>query len=234
MLRALALVLALGMSLLFASCASEDRPLTYLSLGDSLAVGVGSSNPTELGFAPRYERILEDETGREVNLVQLGVSGETSESFIESQLARAEEELRENPNSVVTISLGANDLLGVRNETDAGRSEAVAEYGANLNRILSSLDSASEGRAGITVLTLYNPVPGSFTDVWTTRLNEETMRAAERNGASVAEGYEAFRGNEGEYINLPGDFHPTDSGYEALASAIRASGPEQATHPDST
>ncbi len=203
--------------------------MTYLSLGDSLAVGVGSSNPTELGFVPRYERILENETGREVNLVQLGVSGETSESFIESQLARAEEELREEPNSVVTLSLGANDLLGARGESEAGRAEAVAEYGANLDHILSSLDTASERRAKITVLTLYNPVPGSFTDVWTTRLNEETKRVAERNGASVADGYEAFRGNEGEYINLPGDFHPTDAGYEALASAIQTSGPEQAT-----
>lgn len=234
MLRALALAFALGTSLLLASCASEEPPLTYLSLGDSLAVGVGSSNPTELGYAPRYERILENETGREVNLVQLGVSGETSESFIERQLVRAEKELRESPGAVVTISLGANDLLGARGDTDAGRSEAVAEYGANLDRILSSLDAASEGRASVTVLTLYNPVPGSFTDEWTTRLNEETKSIAEQNGASVADGYEAFRGREDEYINLPRDFHPTDSGYEALAGAIQTSGPEQAIRPDST
>jgi acyl-CoA thioesterase I len=213
--------LALATSFLLASCASEESPVTYLSLGDSLAVGVGSSNPTELGYAPRYERILEAETGREVNLIQLGVSGETSETFIETQLARAEEVLRENPDSVVTLSLGANDLLGVRDESDAGRADAVAEYGANLDRILASLEEASDGRADITVLTLYNPLPGTFTDEWTTRLNDETRAAAERNDASVADGYEAFRGNEEEYINLPDDFHPTDSGYEALAETIR-------------
>lgn len=215
------ILLALGISFLLASCASEEPPLTYLSLGDSLAVGVGSSNPTELGYAPRYEHILERETGRDVSLVQLGVSGETSESFIGSQLARAEEVLRENPEAVVTISLGANDLLGARDESEAGRQRAIERYGANLDRILASLNAASEGRANVSVLTMYNPVPGSFTDEWTTRLNEEIVNIAEQNGASVADGYEAFRGNENEYINLPGDFHPTDSGYEALARSIR-------------
>lgn len=213
--------LTLLASFLLASCESEEAPITYLSLGDSLAVGVGSSNPTELGYAPRYAEILESETGREVNLVQLGVSGETSESFIEGQLARAEEVLREDPDAAVTVSLGANDLLGVRDETDSGRARAVERYGENLDLILASLDSASEGRASVSVFTLYNPLPGTYTDEWTTRLNAEVSEVSERNGASVADGYAAFRGNENEYINLPDDFHPTDAGYRALAEAIR-------------
>lgn len=213
--------------ILLSSCAAEDSPVPYLSLGDSLAVGVGSSDPTRLGYAPRYEKMLENETGRDVNLTQLGVSGETSESFIASQLDQAEEALRENPNSVVTLSLGANDLLGARDASEAERARAVEEYGANLDRILTRLDSASNNQANISVLTLYNPVPGSFTDEWTTRLNEETKRVADQNGATVAESYEAFQGREEEYINLPGDFHPTDSGHEALAQAIQNSAPSR-------
>lgn len=238
MLRFVILSFVTVVSLTLASCASEGSSLTYLSLGDSLAVGVGSSDPTRLGYAPLFEASLEENTNREVDLVQLGVSGETSESFIgsypdpeASQLARATNILEENPNAVVTLSLGANDLLGVMDASRSGRERAIEEYGANLDRILTELDSASEGRASISVLTLYNPVPGSFTDEWTKRLNAEIKSVAERHGATVADGYEAFRGRESEYINLPEDFHPTDAGYEALARAIRNSSPEQAIRP---
>ncbi|MGH3089480.1 MAG: SGNH/GDSL hydrolase family protein [Rubrobacteraceae bacterium] len=215
MLRVVALLF--GLSFLLASCASERPPLTYLSLGDSLAVGVGSSDPTQLGYAPRYEEALERGTGRDVDLVQLGVSGETSESFLDSQLVRAEEVLRENPDSLVTISLGANDLLSVADASALERERAIEQYGQNLDLILTRLASASEGRAEISLLALYNPIPGSFTDEWTTRLNEETRSVAERHDATVADGYATFRGHESEYINLPEDFHPTDAGYEALA-----------------
>lgn len=38
--------------LLFASSCAGEPPLTYVSLGDSLAVGVGASDPRERGYAP--------------------------------------------------------------------------------------------------------------------------------------------------------------------------------------
>jgi lysophospholipase L1-like esterase len=92
---------------LAADCAGE-LPLTYVSLGDSLAVGVGASDPQEHGYAPLYREFLERETGREVRLVQLGLSGETSERFVKgpgSQLARAEAALRKSPGATVTLSI---------------------------------------------------------------------------------------------------------------------------------
>ena len=217
---------------LAASCGTEP-PLTYVSLGDSLAVGVGSSDPRERGYAPLYGRLLEEKTGREVNLVQLGVSGETSESFLSSadpQLARAEAALRENPGAVVTLSLGGNDLLGVANGTDAEREAALARYAENLDRILKSLRSASDPGPRVSVLALYNPAPGSFTDRWSGRLNETTRAVAERNGATVAAGDEAFRGHETEYARhalYPWDIHPTDAGHAALARAFAEVAPPE-------
>ncbi|CAN5686136.1 hypothetical protein BH20ACT10_BH20ACT10_22050 [soil metagenome] len=198
-------------------------------MGDSLAVGVGSSNPQELGYTPLHHETLAEETGDEVPLIRLGLSGETSESFIgdhpdgDSQLVRAERSLRENPGSFATLSLGGNDLISA-GETDAEREAAITQYGQNLDYILGVLGDASEPRPDITMLALYNPAPGSFTDEWTGRMNEEMRAVADRHeNVAVAAGDRAFEGNEEEYARhseYPWDIHPTDAGYRALARAF--------------
>ena len=206
--------------LTFASACGNEPPLTYVSLGDSLAVGVGASDPRTHGYAPLYRDLLQRETGREVRLVQLGVSGETSESFINGpQLAHAQDVLRA-PGAVATLSIGGNDLLAVAGGTDAEREAALVRYARNLNRILKTLEGASDPAPEITILALYNPAPGSFTDEWTGKLNTQIRTVAERNGVSVAAADRAFLGHEAAYARYPWDIHPTDQGYEALARAF--------------
>jgi acyl-CoA thioesterase-1 len=206
--------------------ATEKLPPVYVSLGDSLAVGVGASDPEEGGYAALYRDALAEEARREVRFVQLGVSGETSESFIgypqrvSSQLTRAETVLKRHPGATVTLSLGANDLLRTADATNAEREAAIARYGQNLDYILKRLGDASDPEPRIAVLALYNPAPGSFTDEWVGRLNREIRAVSEANGASVAAGDRAFRGHEREYVHYPGDIHPTDKGYAALARAF--------------
>jgi lysophospholipase L1-like esterase len=210
---------------LFTSCGGGS-PLTYVSLGDSLAVGAGASDPRELGYAPLYKEVLEEQTGREVDLIQLGLSGETSESFVNgqgSQLARAEAVIRENPDAIVTLSIGGNDLLQTVDGTASEREAALARYAENLDLILGTLKNASEPPPSITVLALYNPAPGSFTDEWSGRMNDEIREVAARNGVRVAAADRAFRGHEAEYVRharYPWDIHPTDRGHEALARSL--------------
>jgi acyl-CoA thioesterase I len=206
------------------------EPLTYVSLGDSLAVGVGASDPRERGYAPIYREELARSTDREVRLVQLGVSGETSESFIgeypdgdSSQLARALATLGENPGARVTLSLGGNDLLRTADLSDPAREAALARYERNLDYILEELGGASDPAPETTVLALYNPAPGSFTDRWVDRLNDRIRKTAAVHGVRVAAGDRAFRGHEAQYAHharYPWDIHPTDSGYRALARAF--------------
>ena len=225
-----AAVVLLLIALASSSCGSEP-PLTYVSLGDSLAVGVGSSDPRERGYAPLYRDILAEKTGRDVRLVQLGVSGETSETFLngpDPQLSRARAALRQNPGATVTLSLGGNDLLRAAEATDAGREAALARYAGNLDRILKSIMDASDPEPRVAVLALYNPAPGSFTDEWAGKLNETIRDVAARNGATVAAADEAFRGHEAEYAHharYPWDIHPTDEGHEALARAFAGATP---------
>lgn len=231
MIRAVILAIALILALVSCDERQEPKPpLAYISLGDSLAVGVGSSKPEERGYAPLLRDELADRTDRKVRLIQLGVSGETSETFIgeypdgePSQLARAEKALRKEPGAVVTVSLGGNDLLRTALGADTDREKAIAAFGRNLDYILKTLDRASDPAPEVAVLAIYNPAPGSFTDEWTGRLNAEIRNVARRNDAAVAAGDRAFRGHEEEYTRRTRDTfdpHPTDAGYEALADAF--------------
>lgn len=228
---------AFSLSAALTSCSSE-QPLGYASLGDSLAAGVGSTAPSEQSYAAIYRERLEDESAREVRFRQFGLSGETAKSFIgdypqgESQLVRAERFLRENPGSRVTLSLGGNDLLRAAGDTGRERRETISEYGEDLEFILQTLNEASQPPPRITVLTLYNPDPGSFTDRWVNVMNEEIRATAHSDGAAVADARQTFDGNTGEYLrrydNGERDIHPNDRGYEALARAIAQASRTQA------
>lgn len=232
-------MLAAILVIALASC-SREEPLGYASLGDSLAAGVGSSNPSETSYPALYREALEERTGREVEYRQLGLSGETAESFIgeypegDSQLVRAEGFLERYPGARVTLSLGGNDLLRVRDASARERREEISDYGEDLGYILDTLKGASDPPPRITILTLYNPEPGGFTDRWTGAMNEEIRAIARHNGASVAAGEEVFRGHTQDYLRYyesgERDIHPNDRGYAALARALlRAEEPQTET-----
>lgn len=226
-----AAIFSLLAALLLAACTPQQDETTYLSLGDSLAAGVGASDPSETGYAPLYRDALAREAGREVRLVQLGVGGETSASLVggypdgDSQLVRAEEVLREAPGAVATLSVGGNDLLRVADAPDAEREAAVARLGRNVDLILGTLRGASEPAPRVTVLALYDPLPGSPSGSWVERANAEIRRVAREHGTRVAAADRAFRGREAELLS-PDGIHPNDAGHRALAeAAARTQGP---------
>lgn len=228
--RLLSLAFTVSALLLLSVSCSREEPLGYLSLGDSLAAGVGSSDPAGESYAALYREELQRSTGREVEFRQLGLSGETAESFVggyprgDSQLVRAERSLERNPGSRVTLSLGGNDLLRSASESPAERRQTISRYGRELDLILQTLNGASDPPPQITVLTLYNPAPGSFTDRWTGLMNEEIRALSRRNGAAVADSERVFRGHTDEYLRYytsgERDIHPNDRGYAALERAI--------------
>jgi hypothetical protein len=125
-----------------AAAASDDgqpplgRPV-YLALGDSVAAGVGASDPAVTGSVPRLYDLLRDEPScqllgwpgcRSLALDDLAVGGATSTTLLTDQLPVAEDELRAhngdgNPRNdvlVVTIDIGGNDVFGVVPSCTAG------------------------------------------------------------------------------------------------------------------
>jgi lysophospholipase L1-like esterase len=159
------------------------RPL-YLALGDSLAAGVGASNPAATAYVPRLYRLLREQLACQPSvrpgcgslaLRNLGVGGATSTTLLATQLAQAVAELQtrngdRNPHNdvkVVTIDIGGNDVFGVVPSCAAGPTPECAAviqarletFAANFTRILGELRAAAGPDTVVIAMTYYNPLP---------------------------------------------------------------------------
>lgn len=115
----------------------------YIAVGDSLAYGYqnGTLTPTGVAAYPGYTQAvtqyLATQTGQSVDFIGLGIVGETTGTLIgnpdqsasnpslnsyyaspETQLAALQTALAAHPASLVTIQVGANDFLGLLNDSD--------------------------------------------------------------------------------------------------------------------
>lgn len=159
-----------------------DRAL-YLSLGDSLAEGIGATDPRRTAWVPLVAYALEPD----FELLNLGVAGDDSEELIEEpgRLDRALAEIATRANDgipgnevgLITLEIGGNDLLDLydslvltgdcpsveealeRQHCIDGLRAALDNYRPNLERILDELTEAAPG-VPIYLMTLYNPFSG--------------------------------------------------------------------------
>ncbi len=90
---------------------SEDR---FLALGDSLATGVGASDPTTTAYVPLFHQFLLAEEGEDTVLINLGHSGDTSSTLIShGHLAAAVTQIESGDVAVVTVDIGGNDVIAL-------------------------------------------------------------------------------------------------------------------------
>jgi lysophospholipase L1-like esterase len=166
------------------------------------------------------------------------VGGPTS-----SQLSDALAYLHANPGTVspITVDIGANDALGVTEGVCKLQSTCIAEHASalfahlatNLTAILADLRGTAP-QAKIVVLGLYNPFGATIAggNELTAALNEVMRKVAATADARFADPLAAFNppdAREQPTICLLTnmctpltDIHPTDLGYEVLASLIRS------------
>jgi acyl-CoA thioesterase-1 len=104
MLRSLLAILTLAMAFIAGIYGTAvAAPVRILAFGDSLTAGYGL--PEGDGFVPQLQQALQ-KMGREVTVINGGVSGDTSAGG----LARLDWMLAEKPDAVI-LELGANDML---------------------------------------------------------------------------------------------------------------------------
>jgi lysophospholipase L1-like esterase len=165
---------------------AAKAPGYYLSLGDSLAVGVqpnarGTSLPTSHGYPDQLQALFRRH-GLARSLVKLGCPGETTATLLHggicryaddqrdsltggggSQLAAALGFLRAHRGHVplITIDIGANDLAPCTELTPAATAtacakSAIATVRLNTAKILAALRTA-DPQATIAGMTYYEP-----------------------------------------------------------------------------
>jgi len=186
-----AVVLQLPASGTSASGPPPEARLVYLALGDSLAFGIGASDPATTGYAPLFYDDLRSSLpghfdGGFLMLENLAVGGpaappggETTTSMIAGgQLDAALAELTArngNPRPVddvrvVTLDIGGNDMFAVVPVCLGGPTPtctsaigtAFATFNGNFDHILDELTAAAGPETTIIVMTYYNPLVNPF------------------------------------------------------------------------
>jgi acyl-CoA thioesterase-1 len=163
---------------------AKEAP-AYVALGDSLAFGVGASDPATLGYVGLTHDALarsDRYAARGLELLNLGVPGATSADLLlpGGQLDRAVDEVKERLDDdtsaddnveIITVNIGGNDILGLGGEDSpclddplsegcvALYEEMLGRLEGNLGEVLKQLREAAP-KADIIVLDMYSPLSG--------------------------------------------------------------------------
>lgn len=248
------LFLGLSLSPALAPLAQAQTPAPlYLALGDSLAFGVGADSPADQGYVGLTAAALQNSgrfPGPGLDLVNLSVPGATSADLLatDSQVADALAEIKAregddivgNEVRVISISIGANDLLALAEPGSPcienagseacrnGLTATLTNVQSNITEVLGQLRGAAPD-AEIYVMNLYNPYSGSgdefeiIASVGVQQLNGVIGVAAanEEFGARLVTIFELFQGRARQWIAQDG-IHPNNDGYRVMAEALLA------------
>ncbi|HEU0121051.1 MAG TPA: SGNH/GDSL hydrolase family protein [Bryobacteraceae bacterium] len=167
-------------------------------------------------------------------------------NYQESQLDFAKAQLLANKHiNLVTISIGGNDLSMLEAKcanpvqllftqcVAAGLPGVLAEYGANLTRILKGIREDANYSGKLVLVTCYSPNANPLFISAVVALNQVARLIALPYGVKIAEGFTAFQlasilqGGDpctaGLLIPLPSggcDIHPTPKGRDLLAATV--------------
>lgn len=187
------------------------RPLVYVALGASDAVGVGVAQPSRDGWVPRVQAGLPSGA----QLVNLGINGATLSDVLAQELPVA---LDVGPR-LVTLWPGVNDIRA---------DVPLNTFTPQLDDLLTALDATG---ATVTLLNIpdLRALPAfagqdaeqlaAQVDAW----NAVIADAAQRHGALLVDlqGQSLELAQHPEYVSNDG-FHPSSAGYQRIAQLTLA------------
>ena len=206
---------------------------TYISLGDSIAAGNGSSDPTTTSFVA-----LVDQAEGSLPLVQLAKAGATTQDVINKQLPWALGAMDGKDVAFITISVGGNDLAAlipnpacVEDPLPAScpLDATLATVAGRLDTLMSRLRAANAS-APIVLLAYPNLFSGTRHPFEAPagrvlpRLDAVIRSVASKYPhTAVADPSAAFAGRGGQLthvLDTPFDPHPNDAGHRVIADAF--------------
>src|SRR3712207_4790630 len=185
----------------------------YVALGDSISIDEYAGGPGRGGASLLHANRDDDFPewrGRDLRtqdpgttFALLATDGATTRTVADVQLPRL---AGMPPPSVVTLTIGGNDLLGAYGDTDLARG-VVAGVAAAVDRALDRITSHLAPSGRVIVGTVYDPSDGTGDTArlglppWPDgvavigELNEALRTTATAHGAAVAEIAERFQGH---------------------------------------
>jgi acyl-CoA thioesterase-1 len=188
------------------------RPLVYVAIGASDAVGVGAVDPARDGWVPVLHRRLPVDA----RLVNLGISGSLLREALVQQLPVA---LDANPD-LVTVWLAVNDFAA---------QVPLEEYCAGLDQLLDAITTQTHARVlvanvpDLTQVPVFGAVPRDLLEAEILRWNAAIADVVDRHGAVLVDLYPFGAELAGRPELVGGDgFHPSTRGYRRLAEVMWA------------
>ena len=200
---------------------ARDETPAYVALGDSISIDVYAGGPGRGGaslLARNRDEDFPEWRGSELGLPfhLLATDGGTTATLLDVQLPRL---VRSGVRpSVVTLTIGGNDVLGSYGDTRAALA-TVAVVGARVSTALERIGEVLAPGGRVVVGTVYDPSDGigdttsvglpPWPDVVAVlgELNETLRAVAGEHGAAVAEIHQRFLGH-GLAVGDPGQGDP--------------------------
>jgi len=180
--------------------AGQPGEFVYVALGDSAAQGIGASSP-ERGYVGLIAQRIEVQTGKRVRVVNLSRTGATLEDVLNRQLPQ----LKSYTPDLVTMEIGANDLLSY----DA--SKFRQQYAA-------ILDGLPADRTVVATMPYFGGrinVQGrdhAASDIITS--------LAEQRGFRQADLYDGLKARDSLRVYAADYFHPSNHGHHIWSEAF--------------
>jgi lysophospholipase L1-like esterase len=234
--RSLLVLLLFVPSVVMSALPAVNPSVRYMSIGDSLAAGY-KAQPATKGYS--YQLYLDQLFGSIPDSVfdNAAVPGATSTDVLNFQIPQVH--LFEP--TVVTMSVGGNDLLGLLAAPDPVQAApaVLQQFAGNMSAILANLCYGMPPGGQIYVHTLYTipEIPGAnqVVPLFNQTLVGVVSSVRMLNGCldktiGIADVYNAFLGQQGlllieRYLKRGIEVlepHPTDKGYRVMESAFRA------------
>ncbi|MET3576267.1 SGNH/GDSL hydrolase family protein [Bhargavaea ullalensis] len=214
--------------------ASAGGRVVYVALGDSLAAGQTPSRSIDAGYSDLIAMKLQRYIGLAYYSKDLSFPGFTTRQVLDRVRSEEAQQLLGQAN-LITVSAGANDLLGLIRHDPANGTLAFDRIPAdfalngvrkNMGEILREL-AVRAPRAKVYVMGYYFPYPHvkekmkAGTREQLDRLNLILKQEAEAAGAVFVPVSDRFEGaTAAAFIPNPADVHPSIEGYRQMANAF--------------
>lgn len=205
---------------------------SYVAIGDSLSVGVGSTIFSP-GFVERYKRMAERELDDQINLKVLARPGFQTKDILD-ELNKDDVKEIITKSEIITITAGQTDLIqAIRKfETDKNEdrlNQAFQNSLENFKKILLTVNKYKLGHKHfyiIRIINLYNPFPEKIlAGKWVKKFNLKLKSFVHHSRTAIIDISKTFKDYEKEYLSID-QIYPNDIGYERIAEKLHRIGYE--------